>query len=482
MSLKTGKSQASEGSSEGGDKGSILDEHLLQYTYPGRSGDCDLIIGLDFGTSASKVVVQAPDLPGGQAYAVDFGEFAHSSMAYLLPTRLWVTPKGVCSLVPRDGARLVHDIKVELLARDQHLYSNHGPTRLGLDAEVVAVAYLALLLRYTRKWFLETKQDVIGQFHTLNWGVNLGVPSPCVEDNEGNHRFRRLGKAAWMLSVLEDQITIGKAQDEVRYLKIAPEYWERDDDGLACDFEILPEIAAGAVGYALSPLRREGVHLMIDVGASTMDVCSFLLYRDEGDRYDLLTADVQQLGTIRLHQERILAIQDSHQKKAQDLRDRHDPLAAISEDIEPYLLSRSEIVSGVERAETALKQHCREILRRVVGDLKRRRAPNEAVWRGRVPILLIGGGGKLPFFASLVGELPDWIEEYARNEGAYILDVPMPDTLKSETTEYHRLAVAWGLSHRALDVGEITPADRIEDIEPPPRRDWESRFISKDQV
>ena len=39
---------------------SMFDEHLLQYSHPGQTGECELVIGLDFGTSASKVIIQAP--------------------------------------------------------------------------------------------------------------------------------------------------------------------------------------------------------------------------------------------------------------------------------------------------------------------------------------------------------------------------------------------------------------------------------------
>ena len=459
----------------------MFDEHILQYQQPGKSGECDLVIGLDFGTSASKVVVQAPDLPGGQAYAVDFCDFAHSTMRYLLPARFWVAPNGICTLAPCKEAMLVNEIKLELFAHDEHLKSKRGPTRQGFDPESAAVAYLALVLRYTRRWFLETKRDVVGHFQKFNWTVNLGVPSPCVEDNKENRRFRLVGQAAWMLSVLKETITIEDAQKELWYLVEAPEYWDRDDDGLACDFDIIPEIAAGAVGYALSALRRRGVHLMIDVGASTVDVCSFLLHHREGDRYSLLTAGVQQLGTIRLHIERILAIQRVNEKQAQDLRDKHDPLAPITKDIEPYLVARDRIVSEIKMAEANLHKRCHMMLRRVVGDLKTRRAPEESCWKARLPVLLIGGGSKLPFFASLVEELGEWMKSYARNKGVIQLPVPIPETLKSNTNEYHRLAVAWGLSHRAMDIGEITPADRIPDIDPPRCLDWESRYISKDQ-
>jgi len=92
----------------------IYDEDLLQYSKPGQEGECELVIGLDFGTSASKVVIQAPDLPGSPSFAVDFCDFAHPSMAYLLPTKLCVMPSGECHLNHQEGGLDIGDIKLEL--------------------------------------------------------------------------------------------------------------------------------------------------------------------------------------------------------------------------------------------------------------------------------------------------------------------------------------------------------------------------------
>lgn len=459
------------------------DEHMLQYVYPGKGGECELVIGLDFGTSASKLVIQAPDLPGHPAYAMDFGEFSSKSMPYILPARLWVGSNGKCALGPRKGARLVNDIKLELFSKEEYLNSNRGPTQQELHPEATAVVYLALLLRYARRRFLETKRNLVRNFQRLRWSVNLGVPSPCIEDNEENRRFRRVGKAGWMLSTLtEEHITLNKALIELKHVD-DPEYWNINDE-IACDFDIIPEIAAGAVGYALSDLRREGLHIIIDIGASTVDVCSFVLYKHNGsDRYSLLTADVQLLGTIRLHHERILALKRVYEKQANDLRDKHDPLEPIAQEIEPYLVSREQLVYGFTQAEARFKEQFQKIIRRVIWDAKVRRDPNASVWQnGRLPILLIGGGSKLQFFLSAVEELDDWLKRNTRNSGTVLLPIPVPQSLASRTDEYHRLVVAWGLSHRAIDVGEITPSDCIPDITPPLPIDWKSRYIDKDQV
>lgn len=473
-----GKSQTGNKSQPSG----ICNETVLQYTKPGRDGECELIIGLDFGTSASKVVIQVPDLPGRPSYVVDFGDFAHPSMACLLPSKLWVGPGKSCHLLGQADSIEVGDIKLELFSNSELSTSNNGPSRHGYVAEHVAVAYLSLLLRYARMWFLESKQSLVGRFSKLIWAVNLGVPSPCVEENEENCRFRRIGKAAWMLSAVHSDVTLEKAAKELSLLAECPDNWKGDSDGITCDFDIIPEIAAGAVGYALSDLRREGAHVMIDVGASTLDVCSFLLRQSDQNRYSLLTADVKQLGTIRLHHTRIQAIQHAFEVQAQKLRDKHDPLAPISEDIDSYLLPEIQIRAEVSQAEELLRKNCQMVIRKVIHDLRRRRAPNEDVWLKKLPILLIGGGSKLPYFRSIVEELDAWTQQYYGNEGIILQEVPVPETLKINTDEYHRLAVAWGLSHRALDIGEIIASDRIDDIDPPARRKWENNYISKDQV
>ncbi len=215
-----------------------------------------------------------------------------------------------------------------------------------------------------------------------------------------------------------------------------------------------------------------------------MDVCGFILRQVTGRRYSLLTAGVLPLGTIILHHERIQAILRAYESKAQELRDDHDPLTPVVEDIEQYLLSKEQILGEVKKAESQLNKQRYYMVRGMVSDLKQKRAQLEKVWnkKERLPILLIGGGSKSPFFRLLAEEFSDLVKSQTVNGGAVLLPVPKPRSLKGEISDYHRLAVAWGLSHRALDVGEIIPRDRIEDMPPLPRREYRDNYISKDQV
>ena len=59
-----------------------------QFSPPGRGGKCDIVIGFDFGTSCTKVILRSPYHYGGRAFAVPFAEAAHNSSPHLLPSVL----------------------------------------------------------------------------------------------------------------------------------------------------------------------------------------------------------------------------------------------------------------------------------------------------------------------------------------------------------------------------------------------------------
>ncbi|MCY3610473.1 MAG: hypothetical protein OXH51_02975 [Gemmatimonadetes bacterium] len=280
---------------------------------------------------------------------------------------------------------------------------------------------------------MESQRDVIGHFTSFNWSFNLGVPSPHVGDNPQSRRFLRVGAAAWMLA--EDSLRRG--QDDVGLNEASAwlEHAEKmqgqaeSDDQLTCDFAIIPEIVAAAVGYARSNERNDGLHMMIDVGASTMDVCSFLLGTRHGDdKYSLCTADVDFLGMMAFE------------------------------------------VCSTGREKANLKQKCSRMLRLAVRELRTEKAPNESVWTpgNSLPVLLIGGGSKETFYQDLVGGLERaiWDRFRVTNDGVSQPTLPVPNTVTHKRAEFHRLAVAWGLSYRRDDIGDIIPPEQVGSVQP----------------
>ena len=88
-----------------------------------------------------------------------------------------------------------------------------------------------------------------------------------------------------------------------------------------------------------------------------------------------------------------------------------------------------------------------------------------------------------------VGVISAAVRELQENfhiRGHHFQKLPMPERLEAEGLpqgEFHRLAVAWGLSFRGDDIGGVLPPHDTPDTELIlPRRDPDGGYVSKDQV
>ena len=154
-----------------------------------------ITIGLDFGTSFTKVIVGDSLV----RYVVPFDRYCRNSDRYLLPSAVNVRGEGErCNLGGSvTGSDTVYDdLKVPLIERD---FSD--------DVQVRITAYLALVLRHTRDWFTTEYDDIYGD-RTIEWFINVGLPTEKVEDDELNRVYKAIVQAAWHLSVLNDEITL----------------------------------------------------------------------------------------------------------------------------------------------------------------------------------------------------------------------------------------------------------------------------------
>lgn len=437
----------------------------------------DLVIGFDFGTSTSKVVIQAPDLQGSPARAVNFGNLSLKDFPYLIPTTIWINEEGETSLLDRDDYNRFADLKIRLLPK---VNSGNGANFINSDAAIKAICYLANVLQISRRWFLAENINLIGHRTIINWSFNLGVPSPCIEDNDENTIFNRIGRAAWILSVSDTDpgfINLKEAATIYESLSGKDEWPDKMENALKCEFSIIPEIAAGAIGYALSDQRRNGLHMMVDIGAGTVDVCMFILGNTEiSNRYSLLTADVKPFGTAMYHSHILNKItaenpdviqrQITYNTLTFPITDMQKLVAYFN--LDTNTIKENNFNDYIEEFNRSLDM----MLRNIIWNTKRVRAPYEIVWRelNQLPLVMIGGGSQSILYQNSIKRINKWMTSHVSNRG--ILNIPsiIPrDLTKDGRPEY--LAVAWGLSHRSLDIGDIIPADRIEDIPPLPVAD-----------
>jgi hypothetical protein len=456
-------------------------DNVDQFGENDGSSNLDVVIGLDFGTSSTKVIVRVPNFTGKPGFAVPFGRFAHDSLKYLLPTRLSVAQDGSCAFVASPGLSILTEIKIALMhAPFQHVETSSGPG-CAAPATEVATAYLALTLRYVRCWFIKNKRDVFGDFH-LNWSCNLGLPAAIDDDAKLRKTFNDVGKAAWLASRQKDPITISTAKKALEDLENSR--FEADD--MPWDFQLLPEVIAEVIGYARSKYRNEGLHLLVDIGASTLDVCSFILHKnDEEDDFSILTADVGMFGAKYLHRSRIIRAEKAISAHAAKLFDVDDPLSNIPEEAEDYIPSDTEITELVKIADDRFKEESKKILYQTLHDLRSKRDPRSPRWSDVFPVFICGGANGMPIYKEITSGIDGWLRHHvSSSQGARQTSLKKPESLVAEISHefYHRLAVAWGLSFESFNVGTYSRPSEIENIPKRNKKDIGGAYIGKDMV
>ena len=426
----------------------------------------DVVFGLDFGSASSKVVIRTPYIGKGRAVAVPFGRLGHRSSQYLLPALVRFDKNGKATLDDSDSSNhCLRDLKVSLIL---------NPT--DSDALARATAHLALVLRHGRDWFVSSQRTVFPT-ERLRWCFNLGIPSAGYGDDLLRRAFERIAVGAWALSSSERAVTI----DACRNVVAASRPITSD-----VEIEIVPEVAAEAVGYARSQFRNSDLHLIVDVGATTLDVCGFVLHqKDAEDAYSILTALVERRGVHELHRKRLEAIGAILPDAHRDRLTLDDPLAVIPDSIEEYFGRNHHNGRDYQEVDREFLSGCVNQLRHVVHFLRNKRYPNSPRWSEGLPIYMCGGGARMHVFTRAVERVSASCSKYYLGVGPFrIRQLPVPINLASKdisTAEFQRLAVAYGLSFDRLAIGEITPPEMISDIPPPlvrPSRD----MISKEQV
>lgn len=209
--------------------------------------------------------------------------------------------------------------------------------------------------------------------------------------------------------------------------------------------DLIPEVVAEAHGFAQSPVREDGLHFLVDVGAGTLDVCSFVLHRNQvgQDRYSILKAKVEPLGAQFYKQ-----------------------------------------ASAVER--TRLNGEIEKTLHKAIWRTKTNRYPDAPQWRRGLPFLLCGGGMRVHPYREIPKILGPWFFRYLPDCRPNMIDVEAPPELildpNARSIDYRRMAVAFGLSYPGTDIGRFEPPSSINNVPPPPRRDGGGNFVGPEQV
>jgi hypothetical protein len=341
--------------------------------------------------------------------------------------------------------------------------SEHG------NPDELATVFFALALREVRSWFLEHQRDVYGTRRLL-WSMNVGLPAAPHDDAHIRERFERVARAGWRASLEEVDVTCALAR---KHLAAPSGSSTLDLDTL----ELVPEVVAEAVGYARSDRRQPGLHLLIDIGASTLDVCGFGLHERGMDQYSLFAANVSPHGTAFLHRARVESLR-AH-------GDAADPLTPVPTDLLEALRCDPEVGRALSRADDEFVKQAAGVVQSLLWFIRKVRDPHAENWKRGVPVFLCGGGRNVPVFERLLDRLDEYVRKQVLGSPGIrrlLLPAPALADLRVGEQEYHRLAVAWGLSYDSFDIGEIARPSEIENFDGGQRIREAAPSIDKEQV
>lgn len=402
-------------------------------------------VGLDFGTSCTKVVVRFEYEPGSPAIAIPAPEYCLSGGdPYLWQTVVWARRDGTFVAWPEPGATMLHSLKQGLVAGRPNETVAPVDGKSGIIRLDAAAAYLAFVLRYVRGW-LATNRPALFRGRLVAWFASVGLPAADYDKRDLLARYRAVCATALMLSASGEAISM----ESTRAFSVRPEVLAAAGSSVAGEelgIAVMPEVAAEVAGFMRSSAGASGLYLLVDVGAMTLDAGMFRFAQRQGepDLYARRQATVRSLGVEAYH----------------------------------WYMKAGRSHEGFVR-------ECEYAVREVVSTTRRQFDLGATAWASGndLPIFLVGGGARNKIHGDVVNSLDPWLRTYVKNDGARVLNLAAPDSLELPVRggDYARLPVAWGLSLGPSEIGEILPPPE-PDIPLKQVRDYTGNFTSKDQV
>ncbi len=402
-------------------------------------------MGIDFGTAYTKASIGF----GGDIFIVDWAGVKASEDRFILPGEFSVLSDGSCVLGRSHLAtRVATDLKLPFL--------EGNASRSSL---IDATLFLALVMRYIRAWWFHRQHGLIRN-RSLEWNVNLGAPTTPWQDKKLRSSYERVAHAAWMISLGNNPIRPESADSALGH-------GPRNGPPL----EIVPEFVAQIASYTRSPQRQHDLHLLVDIGAGTVDVVTFNVNKDEQtgeDQFPIFWASVNNLGTHYLMSRRL------HDGKVQ--LGGHQDDATTVPSAEKFSQATGLPIQDVQRSDRTHTAAVAGAISAVLRTTKQKRYRRSPRWQTGIRVFLCGGGSACEAFQASI------LEAGRRSDVPLPpIMLPIPERLKASglaQDQFHRVSVAFGLGMDAFNLGQIRPMAKVEDDKPIKRRerahfDWD---------
>lgn len=408
---------------------------LLQVS-TGAQRDLPIRLGVDFGTAYTKLAVRL----AGKVFLIDWEGIHAGPRPYLLGGELseMLHDDVLVGRAP-NATQVATNLKLPFLEFDQQAGQ--------LELERAAI-FLAWILRYARAWLYRNQASVL-EGHRLIWELNLGAPTGSwTRGGELLARYQRVALTAWRLSQAVS-LTLEQASQVMKDTTAAGAGWGLD--ALA----ILPEFAAQIAAYVNSPQRSDGLYLLADVGAGTLDVACFRIMKVPGahqNRFPVFASEVEPLGTHYMMQHRELAFGGLGAKWESTLEVPNQPEFAQLSGVS---------LADVRNADAGFQQLVGAVIQRVLTWTRFRMDRTAPEWATSIPLFFAGGGANLDVYRNGVDRAfarSPW--KYKQRRFPRPRDLA-PTQFKVDDDVIARMSVAYGLTFDAEQIGQFIPPSDI---------------------
>lgn len=433
-------------------------------------------LGIDLGTSFSKVVYRL----GGESFPVCFGARRNHVEDYLLPSVVAIGSKAIkCQFEVEDQtklskAALIPNFKICLTCERGGGESDCTITKCGLSNlkfgylpdEVINEEASFLTAFYLAKLIARIKTAVRNQLPereipsdiTVKWSANLSVPDKFF-DSKVADGFRESLENAWLMSELflahpdffnktESAISFLAAKNLHEEIKL-----ELSSKGQDFDCFIYSEIGAEVASVTLSPTSEEGLYVLVDVGAGTVDASVFRFRRISGESVqETYAANIFKLGAAQIDVRANLSFR----------RKSLNWLRQIKENI--FRLNPNEallhITEEIKSAENGVTAELKEKLITVYRDAFAKQRDVET-WT-QLKLVMGGGGSSIKSYGDTARQAFSPKLKDSKLIEFSELKVPRDFQMGSiPPNSFHRFAVAYGLSRDLIELPEMVSSKNI---------------------
>lgn len=435
-------------------------------------------IGLDFGTSTTKVIVRIEEPTGRPLFRVVGPSDQRDTVLYpsviaLADGHLCFGHSAVQSASDVKAASFKMNLPAEAGSRQHAWRGRFCLGDSGLSAEEASTLYVA--------WVLN---DVLSQLRNAYAGsdlrvtVNAAAPLDHLRQEESLHRlFHRIFfRALKMHSHSAARWSLVTARTALRQVHAIPIPTEEESP-----ISVFPETHAAMTSYILVPGRARGKYATVDVGAGSTDVAFFWFHHPDGSYAEgppemcyfgaatdfVGMDDVDQAVALRLG----VSLSEAKERREQKQID----ISVVDEVREVF----SEMFNCYRRA-------FGESYGRCAGEYEwRYRGPGETGPQyppdgyAKFTLCIVGGGG---LSAQLIGKLQKTFPMHNINnvdvrvlrvsDGLHVLRAgnKLVQILDVAPLEQPLLILAQGLAHRGVDIPVFSLNHRFDRVREAPER------------